>query len=550
MKGYLDLVIHDGNRPLLDALEASVVSLLAGRPLHVHVEGLRGTGKTTIIRAMKDVLPRIRRIQGCPYNCDPEDPHCPTHRHLSPDAIEALGTEEVPVPFLEISHAAKIGTVVGSIDLARIADPSRPEAALLPGVLPRAHRGVVFVDEINRLADTSPELTDVLLDVMGTKPGRLQVEETGLPAFEIPITCAIWAASNPDEEPGALEDIRRQLSDRFDFTVSMVRPQDQATVKRILLDDELRRPLAAPPWAQHVGSGTGTGGGAGSSMGTGSRAGRGACADAGAGAGTGAGDTAGTHTSVCDVSALGALRATMAGRAAALPSVALPDDLASLLAEVYVSFGMESLRAVEAIALGARARAALGSRSRASLDDIRTVLSFALRHRVDASTLINIGKYLDEYESRCGRRREPDPPCDDITESAARPASDEARHRDTDLGTGGSGEPLPRPDSLWDRLMRGMGFTRPDVPKGGPACDDGRGGAAHTRASSSAPASGSAGTGAADCGSGQGAGYGTGGAGISDPTDVPLSAPPVRARSLAQLAGGEVVFTEEDLRSR
>ncbi len=514
MKGYLDLVIHDGNRPLVEALEASIVSLLAGRPLHVHVEGLRGTGKTTIIRAMKDVLPRIQRIRGCPYNCDPARPHCPTHRHLPPDAIASLGTEEIPVPFLEISHAAKIGTVVGSIDLARIADPSRPEAALLPGVLPRAHRGVVFVDEINRLADTSPELTDVLLDVMGTKPGRLQVEETGLPTFEIPIMCAIWAASNPDEEPGALEDIRRQLSDRFDFTVNMARPQDQATVKRILLDDERRSLAPAGSSAQPQ------------------------------------------RAEACGAAPrLDPLRIRMSGRAAALPGVALPDDLASLLAEVYVSFGMESLRAVEAISLGARARAALESRVRASLDDIRTILPFALRHRVDASTLINIGKFLDEYESRCGRRHDPDPPRDEAPENPPGQPAEEARHRD--LGSA-AGERAPRPDSLWDRLMRGMGLARPDGgARPGPGSADARGGAAPPHRASAAPtgpgARGGAGAGAgsgAGAGAGAAAGSGAGGAGVLDPTDVPLSAPPARAKSLAQLAGGEVLFTEEDLRPR
>lgn len=509
MKGYLDLVIHDGNRPLVEALEASVVSLLAGRPLHVHVEGLRGTGKTTIIRAMKDVLPRIQRIKGCVYNCDPRCPHCPVHRDLPPEAIAELGTEEVPVPFMEISHAAKIGTVVGSIDLARLADPSRPEAALLPGVLPRAHRGVVFVDEINRLADTSPELTDVLLDVMGTKPGRLQVEETGLPAFEIPITCAIWAASNPDEEPGALEDIRRQLSDRFDFTVNMARPQDQSIVRRILLDDGA--------WSPGISA---------------ANAGR-----------------AGAPPS----SALDVLRERMLGRAAALPNVTLPEELASLLGEVYVSFGMESLRAVEAISLGARACAALDARPHPSINDIRTVLPFALRHRVDAATLINIGKFLDEYESRCGRRRDPDPLKDGAGDGPAKPVQEEPRHKERDLASSGTAEPVPRPDSLWERLMRGMGFARPDATKGGPA-GDGRGvappGSVHRRGSSPTSAGGALGQGAADFGAGQGPAYGSGSASISDPSEVPITAPPARAKSLAQLAGGEVVFTEEDLRLR
>ena len=183
---YTSLVRHSGNRELFLFLELAILSQSRGHPLHIHVEGLRGTGKTTIIRAARQILPPIKRIRGCLYNCDPERPHCPEHRHLSREAIASLGIEEIPMPFLEISASAKIGTVVGTIDLARITNPARPEAALLPGTIPQAHRGIVFVDEINRLADTSPELADVLLDVMGTKPGRLQIEESGLPGLSCP----------------------------------------------------------------------------------------------------------------------------------------------------------------------------------------------------------------------------------------------------------------------------------------------------------------------------------------------------------------------------
>jgi magnesium chelatase subunit I len=174
LKEYRDLVVHEGNQPLVDALEMSILSLLTGKPIHVHVEGLRGTGKTTVVRAMKSILPCIERIAGCSYNCEPTSPHCPVHRNLGPEDLSLLGTESVSIPFLEISHAAKLGTVVGSIDLAKVVDPNRPEVALLPGVIPRAYRGIIFVDEINRLADTSPELTDVLLDVMGTNQGAFR----------------------------------------------------------------------------------------------------------------------------------------------------------------------------------------------------------------------------------------------------------------------------------------------------------------------------------------------------------------------------------------
>ena len=110
---------HDGNQPLFNLVEMSIVSTLAGQPLHLHAEGLRGTGKTTIMRAARELMPKITRISGCIYNCDPEKPHCPLHRHMSREEIMALGTEEIDMPFLEISHSAKVGTVAGSIDLAR-----------------------------------------------------------------------------------------------------------------------------------------------------------------------------------------------------------------------------------------------------------------------------------------------------------------------------------------------------------------------------------------------------------------------------------------------
>ncbi|EKP95870.1 hypothetical protein [Thermaerobacter subterraneus] len=256
MQDYASLIRHEGNRQLFEAVEMSIIAQLWGEPLHLHAEGVRGTGKTTILRAARRILPRIERIRGCPYNCDPQAPHCPLHAHWTPDRIAAHGTEWIPMPFREISPSAKVGTVTGSLDLGRLTDPARPEAALLPGTLAQAHRGIVLVDEINRLADVAPELADCLLDVMGTKPGRLQIEETGLPPVEIPVRVAVWAASNPDEEPGPLEEIRRQLSDRFDLVLDVRRPGEPWLVKRILLLGEARtRALAEAARAGWAGTG-------------------------------------------------------------------------------------------------------------------------------------------------------------------------------------------------------------------------------------------------------------------------------------------------------
>lgn len=358
MRNYLRLIRHEGNLSLFAALEASLVSLLGGSPLHVHAEGLRGTGKTTIIRAARQILPEILRIRGCPYNCDPGSPHCPNHAGLSPDEVSQIGVELVPMPFLEISHAAKVGTVVGSIDLGRIVDPVRPEAALLPGIIPRAHRGIVFVDEINRLADTSPELTDILLDIMGTKPGRLQLEETGLPTVELPVMVAVWAASNPDEEPGPLEDIRRQLSDRFDLLVGMGRPSQVDVVTRILVEGEREK-----GWA------------------------------------------GGAPTESFEVLEA---RESILRRAGMRSSIRMTDELKRLLAEIYVDFGLESLRAVEAVNLGARAMAALEDRDVVDISHIKAVLPLALHHRVDLSTLSGILRFVEEWVSKSeARQRQP-----------------------------------------------------------------------------------------------------------------------------------------------
>jgi magnesium chelatase subunit I len=76
---FAHLERYEGNQALFQCVLMSVVSTYAGQTLHLHAEGLRGTGKTTIMRAARDILPTITRIKGCIYNCDPEKPHCPEH---------------------------------------------------------------------------------------------------------------------------------------------------------------------------------------------------------------------------------------------------------------------------------------------------------------------------------------------------------------------------------------------------------------------------------------------------------------------------------------
>lgn len=353
MTRYASLVRHPGNEPLFAAVEMSVVAALAGRPLHLHAEGLRGTGKTTILRAARDTLPQIERVRDCVYNCRPDRPHCPRHRGLAPDELARLGTERVPMPFYEVSHSAKVGTVVGSIDLAALTERDHPVAALLPGTLPRANRGIIFVDEINRLADTAPDLADVLLDAMGTKPGRVQIEESGLPLVELPVEVTVWAASNPDEDPGPLADIRRQLADRFDLAINMARPTRAAVVAHILADCETAT-LAAmrPPEPAAV------------------------------------------------ASEGGAAASPFPPAVARLAQARWPERLRLTLADLYVDFGLESLRAVEAMQQAATLHCALAGRAEVTSGDLLDVAPLVLRHRVDLGMLSRITAHLQALDGR------------------------------------------------------------------------------------------------------------------------------------------------------
>ncbi|MEW6724597.1 MAG: ATP-binding protein [Bacillota bacterium] len=407
MKHYASLIRHSGNSQLFTAVEMSIISAVAGYPLHLHVEGLRGTGKTTILRAARQIMPRIERIKGCPYNCHPDRPHCPQHRSLGSDQIER---EWIPMPFLEISHSAKIGTVVGSIDLGRLMDGERPEAALLPGSLPRAHRGIVFIDEVNRLADTSPELADVLLDIMGTRPGRIQIEETGLETVELPVEVTVWAASNPDEDPGPLADIRRQLSDRFDLTIAMARPTEASVICDILAD-------------------------------------------------AGRGDhPASAHRRLIEGLSEG-------GRL--MGEVLTDAGIHRRLAALYLGLNLESLRAVEAVQLAARAAAAWSGRRQVALEDLTLVAPLALQHRVDALTLQKVAKLLS------------DAPDDDTGPSPARLHSDRGEERPGQRSAAGGAAgtagvaTFDTPGTAWHNLfarlrekLRGRREERNEAPAG------------------------------------------------------------------------------------
>jgi len=178
------------------ALILNVVDPLIGGVL---IMGHRGTGKSTAVRALADLLPEIEVIAGCPYNCDPQD-----ERNLCDQCRERteVQTKQSPVPVVELPLGATEDRVCGTIDIERALSAGRK--AFDPGLLARANRGFLYIDEVNLLED---HLVDLLLDVAVT--GINKVEREGV-SVEHPASFVLIGSGNPEEG-----ELRPQLLDRF-----------------------------------------------------------------------------------------------------------------------------------------------------------------------------------------------------------------------------------------------------------------------------------------------------------------------------------------------
>ena len=182
------------------ALLLNVVDPLIGGVL---IMGHRGTGKSTAVRALADLLPQITVVSGCPYNCDPEDERnlCDDCRNKMKLGVE-LSAKQTPVPVVELPLGATEDRVCGTIDIERALSAGRK--AFDPGLLARANRGFLYIDEVNLLED---HLVDLLLDVAVT--GVNKVEREGV-SVEHPANFVLIGSGNPEEG-----ELRPQLLDRF-----------------------------------------------------------------------------------------------------------------------------------------------------------------------------------------------------------------------------------------------------------------------------------------------------------------------------------------------
>jgi magnesium chelatase ATPase subunit I len=186
---------------LLNAIDPSVGGVL--------IMGDRGTGKSTAVRALADLLPPIGKVRDCLYGCDPQD-----RSGLCADccARSLAGGKLSPVrdavPVVDLPLGATEDRVCGTINIERALREGLK--VFEPGLLARAHRGFLYIDEVNLLED---HLIDLLLDVAVT--GSNRVEREGI-SIEHPARFVLIGSGNPEEG-----ELRPQLLDRFGLHVEV-----------------------------------------------------------------------------------------------------------------------------------------------------------------------------------------------------------------------------------------------------------------------------------------------------------------------------------------
>lgn len=182
----------------------------------VLILGDRGTAKSTAVRALPGLLPSLKVVVGCRYGCDPaaNGSRCSECRARS-ESGESMRTTLAPVNVVDLPLGATEDRVAGALDIERAL--VRGEKAFEPGLLARAHRGFLYVDEINLLED---HLVDLLLDVATT--GENVVEREGL-SIKHPARFVLVGTGNPEEG-----ELRPQLLDRFGLSVEARTPADIA----------------------------------------------------------------------------------------------------------------------------------------------------------------------------------------------------------------------------------------------------------------------------------------------------------------------------------
>ena len=298
----------------------------------VLIRGDKGTAKSTAARALAEILPPLLRVPGCAFNCAPDAPYgyCErcnsgnttalpeglTTAHPNPLQSEARLSS---VPFVTLPLGATEDRVLGTLDLEQALKGGK--RAFQPGLMAAAHRGILYIDEVNLLAD---HLVDALLDAAAM--GVNSVQREGLSVTH-PARFTLIGTMNLEEG-----DLRPQLLDRFGLMVEVTAPRDKVQrgeVVRRRIRFEADPAAYALQWEapQH------------------------------------------------------ALREQLAAAQRLLPQVELDDALLDLISHLCCEFDVASLRADIVMHKAARASAALNARLQVTPEDVRSAAELVLPHR-------------------------------------------------------------------------------------------------------------------------------------------------------------------------
>lgn len=196
------------------ALRLNAISPAVGGVL---AQGERGNAKTTTARAFAQVLAPIAVREGCQHGCDPDNPH--PFCEVCGDRSSRI--EWRPAPLKELPLGATEDRMIGHLRVETMLAEGRQE--FYPGLLAHAHRGVLYVDEINLLDDY---LVDILLDTAAS--GWARVERDGF-SLRYPARFVLVGSMNPEEG-----ELRPQLLDRFGLMVHITTPQDPSERSQIV----------------------------------------------------------------------------------------------------------------------------------------------------------------------------------------------------------------------------------------------------------------------------------------------------------------------------
>ncbi|MEU8704699.1 putative cobaltochelatase [Streptomyces sp. NPDC048565] len=292
---------------LLNAVSPAVGGVL--------VRGEKGTAKSTAVRALAALMPEVEAVPGCRFSCDPgaPDPACPDGPHETRTGVSR------PARTVELPVGASEDRLVGALDIERAL--SEGVKAFEPGLLADAHRGILYVDEVNLLHD---HLVDLLLDAAAM--GASYVEREGV-SVRHAARFLLVGTMNPEEG-----ELRPQLLDRFGLTVEVAASRDTdlrvEVVRRRLAHDDDPDAFAAR-WADEE----------------------------------------------------AALRERIVAARALLPRVVLGDGVLRQIAATCAAFEVDGMRADIVMARTATALAAWAGREEVVADDVRQAALLALPHR-------------------------------------------------------------------------------------------------------------------------------------------------------------------------